>query len=336
MSIPTLDKTWQFDVNNVYPATGVVADELKIVLLAIKNKLKGFGTLPWTVVGSSDSVTAGIDATDRWTTTANIVFGGTPFSWIVLKQTGLLANFQILLSCNVSGSDERRLTSYLSPNAGFTGGSINARPTATDEAIMSTGTGNGIGSGYGGGATYNRIVNVLQSTDGQCTRVIIYGSSGTPVALWMFDKLKNPVSGLTYPAVGCILSASTSSPSVPLYANLNEVNYVASSTPGGAALAMMTTEGRAYYDGGGFQHADPLGTWWTSPGDLNGKWPIFPVAIHNYDGGGSKGRLGTLFDFYGGSASVASGNSYPANGTFLAAQVGHFIHPWNGTVPRIT
>jgi hypothetical protein len=338
MSLPAIAKTWQYDVNNILEPSGNDSNDAKTTLLAIKNKLIGFGTLPWTVLGSSDSVTAALDATDRWTTISNIVFASAgSHSWIVLKQAGLLTNFQLLISCNTSESHAGRLLTYLSPNAGFTGGSTTTRPTATDEVQMSTGSGNGLGGAFAGYGQFRRLLHVMQSTDGQCTRIVVHGDNGKAVGWWILDKLKSPVTGLTYPAVGLVLSqvGAPAQVNAMQYEYVNESNYVACRTPGGAAKTMISEEGRGYKDISSLQQTDLLGQFFTFPGDTNGKWPIAPVAAFNLDGGGSRGRLGTFFDMWGGSTAVGEGYSYPADGSFQYAQFGNFIFPWNGTVPVI-
>ena len=63
-------------------------------LLLLKNSLKALQGQAWTVQASSDASTAGHDAVDRWVDTNDLIRktflnDGDPFSWIVLRQTGI-------------------------------------------------------------------------------------------------------------------------------------------------------------------------------------------------------------------------------------------------------
>jgi hypothetical protein len=104
------------------------------------------GSGRWTVVGSSDGVTAALDAVDRWRgtpytgnfadvgTAAKLVraASGTPHSWVVLKSPDALGPYYLILDYSTS-ADNRIAVIY--SKATPTGGSITARPTATDEWV---------------------------------------------------------------------------------------------------------------------------------------------------------------------------------------------------------
>lgn len=69
MTMPTLDKTWQFAINNTKPTlSGGYTYDFKTIMLAIKKSLTSFASSPWVVTGSSNATTAGMDAVDRWPT----------------------------------------------------------------------------------------------------------------------------------------------------------------------------------------------------------------------------------------------------------------------------
>jgi hypothetical protein len=73
MPLPSLDKTWLYDPNVAYPAQGTAAADYKRMLRGIKNSLKAFASNAWTVVGSSNSSAAGLDAVDRWSADSDLV-----------------------------------------------------------------------------------------------------------------------------------------------------------------------------------------------------------------------------------------------------------------------
>lgn len=134
-----LEKTWYTDLNYQADNDTTAAFLAKSVLWAWKAFLKGeigvVATGLWTCEGSSDSVTAGMDATDRWGATfdgTKIVraSGAVAHSWIVLKSPNAMGPYRICIQYN-STLDEKCVVVF--SKASFTGGSITARPTATDE-----------------------------------------------------------------------------------------------------------------------------------------------------------------------------------------------------------
>jgi hypothetical protein len=144
----TLERTWQHAWNQV-PIDNTTNLKLSQSLLQFwKSLLKGAITLTnaggttigspsglWTVAGSSDSSTAGMDAVDRLTDITKWVraTAGSPHSWIVLKGPtsgyGPAAPYVILDYSSTSDGSINIAISKAAP----TGGSTTARPTATDE-----------------------------------------------------------------------------------------------------------------------------------------------------------------------------------------------------------
>lgn len=142
------ERTWGFSANNLYSPSSL-ADTAKFTLWFIKAVLTGqigglTGTGLWTVEGSSDAVTGGMDGVDRWTSTytpsliVRAAAQGTAHSWIVIKSpvlsTGVTA--RILLDY-VSSVDQTALCNH-SRNA-FTGGSNLNGPSGTGVGAL-TGT----------------------------------------------------------------------------------------------------------------------------------------------------------------------------------------------------
>lgn len=94
----------------------------------------------WTCLGSSDGVTAGLDGTDRWTTTftpSKIVgaASGTAHSWIALREA--TSGYDIVIDTNSVGIGTVGLYATKS-STGLTGGSTTTRPAAAgdSEAFM--------------------------------------------------------------------------------------------------------------------------------------------------------------------------------------------------------
>lgn len=152
--IPALSKTWSsrmnvpFGSNNTTTAliTQFAAWSLKQHLI---NAHTADGTLygtraansVWTVVGSSDGSTAGMDGTDRWTTTftaSKIVRAstGSAHSWIVLQNS--TSGYQMCIDMNSTSSGGNCNIIFARSSGGFTGGNTTTRPTASANEEFNT------------------------------------------------------------------------------------------------------------------------------------------------------------------------------------------------------
>lgn len=320
MSLPALSKTWQYSVNNTITATGTYSNTARNAIYSIKNALVSFGTLPWTVVSSS-SGTGTSGASDLWASSANIIgdTAGSNHSWIRLRQTGIATNFELLLDC--VSSDLSSGTLVISPSAGFvTGGTATDRPTASDEIVLISAT---TWMCTPGSNDQNIIVNIMQSTDGQCTRVITC-SQTTVTGFWMFDKPNSPTTGWTNPSVSFAYATASD---VPL------ISYLSSNTAylrgkGSTTFNLsITSEATS---------ASPLVTYLTSLNDIDSTMPLFTLGLVSLTAS-HRGRHGSLFDLWYTLASpCANGDNFPADSSKTFAVFGDIVVPWNGTTPTIT
>lgn len=323
MPMPTLAKTWQHSQVSV-SALGSLALQNADTMFRLKNALVSFGTLPWTVVSSSDSSTAG--ASDKWLAAANCVWAnsGSNHSWIVLKQTGIASNFQICIDLNVSAVNGSQIALIVSPSAGFTGGSITARPTATDEAALYTAR----TWSYGTAAAAQQFT-YMQSTDGQCTRFIVW-KGAVAAACWVLDKpqgLPASLSGWASPFVALVQGTSGGDFDAATYANLNGGSgnnlRLRADSSGTVASCFLAAEGSSATAG---QNQ-------TVANEASSEWPLAPVAVTS-DTNQARGRWGYLADCWLGSTTPVSGDVYPASGTKTLITVGDLVLPWdNSTVP---
>jgi hypothetical protein len=218
MALPSLQKEWQggttlsgIDLVNVVVSGTSSEDLAKNAIFQIKDALTTFNANPWTVAGSSDSSASSMDGTDRWVDTGDLVYrttGGTAFSWIVLEQSQINTNFQVLFGLdNTSSSDSNRHDLYISvsPAAGFgtaasgTDGSTTALPTATDEHVVNGTT----ESWYGDwSSNFGTMVSCFSSTDGECTRIIASDeSTGIPFMRMNFEVPRLPDSTWENPCI---------------------------------------------------------------------------------------------------------------------------------------
>jgi len=320
MALPTLTKAWQHNVNNAISALGSALADNRRLLRSIKNALVGFGNNPWTVRYSSSSVVAGTagDGVDRWSADSDLVWAAAASarSWIVLRQTGVATNYELLLSCEAASGTGTTLMAVISFSAGFTGGSTTARPTATDEQILLN------GANWGGAASDQATRwSVMQSTDGQCTRMILC-IAGVVTAYWLFEKPANPSTGWTNPSVSYMVAAA---PTIgALSAQTSVLGKMRNSSTTGNVV--ITCEGNASFQ-------IPTDTVYGNiANEITGEWNMVPLGFESYTVG-VRGRHGTFQDMWMGSTSIPTGDVYPNDGPPSSAQFvqfGNLIFPWNG------
>jgi len=336
MPLPTLEKTYQYarasaisTINNRLVTTGSGSNDQKTILLRIVNDLIGF-TNGWTVVGSSDSVASGMAGINRWAAIANLVFvtsGGTAHSWIVLSN----ATVQICLDCTSpfggSGVNAAFMNVMMSVNAGFTGGSITARPTATDEVQVLPVTTNvnfldGAGSSTPTARDY--ITSVVMSNDKEITRVMIRIPNSRYSVNFFVEKVKNPVSGWTYPWIarwGAMASGNATS-----YGNCNDVVSVTGLSPGGVMHMHQSSEGYI---------SSMVGELLSTPNEISNSWEMFPVGLVCATVG-FRGFHGRRFDTYWVLDAHQDGDTFPGDGTRTWLVIGDQVIPWNGSTPLLS
>lgn len=320
MALPTLAKTWQFDVNQTIAAQGSALATGKAIMFALKESLIGFAQNPWTVSGSSDSSTAGMDSVDRWVTAGNIVNSSSNHSWIVLRQTGIASNYEVCIDFGTSGNT---ITLAASASAGFTGGSTTARPTATDEAILIS---NNI---YMSGVDTTHQLHVMQATDGSCTRVIVWRGGTNLCTFFLFDKAANTVTGWTNPCIS--IAQCTTSGIAMTYSSLT-LGTSSFGRYSGNFTALWTSES---VGGSIFPELTNIGTVANS---IDNSWSFFPIGIASTTAG-NRGRHGSMVDIWWRPISVSDGDTFPnssSNRQFVA--FGPLIFPWTNStdVPLIT
>ena len=327
MALPSLELTWQWNLNQAFDVEANAVLTYQKMMFAIKESLVGFASSPWTVVGSSDTSPGnfGMDNVDRWTSYDKVVYnGGSGGAWIVLKQTNLSSNFQLLLFFGSPGwgdTQASRIEMFVSPNAGFTGGSENGRPTATDE------TGGTMVWFNNTQSPFQSVVHVQQSDDGTATRVFLM-YSGYCVGYWNFQKVVDATAGWTIPVIWNFTSAGNNS-NIITYGNFNQ-------SPNLTGARFASTNTAVYLTGEGFGDG-VIGENYSVANQLDNSYPILPMGIACTTEG-FKGRHGRLQDIWWGQASVPpanSGTTYPADGSRQFIQFGHMVFPWNGSAPII-
>jgi len=279
------------------------------------------GAGAWTVVGSSDSITAGMDTVDRWTDESKLVWNsdGLAHSWIVLKQTGINAGgsgFQMCIDLNDISTDSEYITVVVSYSSGFTGGAITNRPTATtaDQFVLIN---NGLwGPNIKEGGT--RKLVVCKTSDGACNRVYISFDS-TFRSMWFLDLPQNYPIEWTTPLFAKVNIN-------PTYANLSNALGIQVPVNGYLRSAYAFCEG----DSTGpltenviYQRPDALGNWIALP---------IGVAVENTT---SHGYLGNFYDFWFIASSLPDGDYVRGTGEpWYFIILSDVVQPYDGEVFR--
>jgi hypothetical protein len=333
MALPTLNKTWLFSPNNV-DAVGTPFTGYGTLMYAWKVALTTLGSNPWTVVLSSDGST-NVGPADYWlnATDANVHGNGVTHSWIVLRQAALGGGSGLEICVDLrknGGGAETIMEVYVSTSAGFTGGTLANRPTATDEVHTADGAGRHNWTDAIDLTVNPAKLHVAMSDDGTVTRWWIYVNGYCP-CFYSIEEPKDAVSGWTdaWFCVACVdWYASTNFR--PTYAYLNDINTNTAARVNAAKVKMyLTSEGFI---------SSMCGQTQTYVNDLDGSaWPFFPIGLFCTTGG-ARGRHGMLTDLWWGSTTRVDGDHYPADLTRQFAQVGDLVVPWvgDGTIMQTT
>lgn len=326
MALPTLTKVWQFSNNNALTVGATAQESQRKLMFKIKQILVGFTTLPWTVVASSNGVVA--NSSDNWNALGDVVFGSgsNARSWIVLKQTGIASNFQILIAANngaLAVTDGDFGLIRVSPSAGFTSlTSTTANPSATDVYTVNT---NNYWS-WTDGSAFASVVHGQQSNDGECTRIVVCVGGASKV-VYMFEKLKNPVTGMTNPTVSVAVTNVGGGVAASVANLVSATTYCRGMDVATTMDMCMTTE---------VLNANVIS--FAVANEICAAWPLVPVGVASTTVG-KRGRHGNLQDAWFGStvtASVPDGSTYPNDTTRQFAQFGILVLPWDGSVVTMT
>jgi hypothetical protein len=340
MALPSLDKTWQFNVNNkrgnIPPPSGSNLEDHRDMMFMIKQSLIGetFAgvSLGWTGVWSVESSNAGdgvdFGVGDRWVNTNDIVWAntGVNHSWIVFRQAATGQEFCV----DCDSTESRRITLTWSPAArygaahGGTDGTATDRPTASDEmTLRDPATQLWIGGQQG---EFAACIHTMISTDGECTRVIAQIQNETSL-FWLFDLAKNPVSGWTNPSIATVLGSINSTASITEIYDLvdNDVTY---GIHGSIPMTMyMGIEGVIL---------EPITDSFYMPtaNEIDGSWPMLPIGLIS-EVAGARGRHGEVYDLWFGAQNQQPGTTYPDNLTRQFVYFDEIILPWDGSAPQV-
>jgi hypothetical protein len=356
MSLPSLEKTYTFNVNQYLHLAANASDTNKQFLLTLVNSMIGLSSGNWTCVGSSDGA-GNYDAVDgsahasRWSTINELVWNdpGSNHSWIVLEQaTGSTigaGNPQICISLPyfTNGALYGRGIIEMSPSGLFTGGTATARPDATDKVNCSprnTGWGDSLlnlpsTTRYFGdnvsASTGNRssYLHVIGSNDGEVLHIVGCASSNV-FLYWSISKVKNPATTNWNKPWVATTSYTQYDDIVSVTYPYSYYNYMqtylngASTSLAFTGLCYHIPENLTKYQISSINTYD----------QQSNKFPLTQIGLYSYNSP-NRGRKGILFDTYWGLRVLSVGYAYPGDGSNLWAQFGDFVIPWNGSIIKV-
>jgi hypothetical protein len=308
-SLPDRSKAWRAFGNSVQSSEATGSAHAAQAWVIVKNLFLGGGMV---CAGSSNSVAAGMDGVDRIISKANVVSasGAVAHSWQVLECVA--DGWQVLIDFNTANNWTATLV--WSPGGLFTGGSVTARPTASDEIVNRSALDWCIGN-----ATNKINWTLIVSEDGQ--NFILTGGITTGLAVsWMMGRLENPRSWLTLPFYCNQMAAVTLT--VARYTNPSGGNHEAFSVRTVTSAFIARCRCSADFQGSGFTSS------LTGANSFTGGYDVVQTGLIQY-GNPDQGRLGTLPDHLFCSA-LAHGtiSQDPARLSVVAIQMGPWVLPW--------
>lgn len=362
MALPTLDKTWFFNVNNKR-ATAANLSWHQNLMFALKNILinnspaiawtnaAGSPAAPagiWTVDHSCDSTTAGTpaDGVDRWVTAGNLVWDRPidPHSWIVFN-TGINGGSgQVLIDLDNNNSSSvnsvpESIRVSISPGGLYTGGTTTAAPTASDEVTeLTRGTTAGWWAGGQTGTGVDSAFHVLMSSDGAEMRIFMYRTN-VCYSIWVIGEAKNLPSGVAANAYGSIWSTTQNTPEEAgethdqnngwLHGNFNNARAQSGNLCKIVYLNYPSSSGNQ-------------SLWANSiiPGigdEVSDETVFGELSMWDTDSAGARGPKGTMQDIWVVTNARANGDTFPADGSRQFHKVAANVAvPWNGSIPENT
>lgn len=327
MALPSVEKTWEVSLNNRMGGSGSADTDHRYALLNIYQTLLGFTNNPFTLVMSSDANTFGTPG-PGWSVYTDLDWAQTGNrSWAVLQRPN--TGGQILFHCyanNTSTYYYQVMEVTFSPSGGYTGGSLTAAPSATDERTMLSG--NYLDPWYfgQGSATRRLSMHYRHSTDGKHTYCFFTSLGRCNQVLFMTTPEDAPASWTLPHLAAMVPDAGTDAENCDygeFYSNQRFVGKdVAAGSNLSASMVIPSYDGVAF----GAVLGDP------SYFDSNNEFNMTSIQLGTTLGG-AYGLLGRMPDIWAGPTTRGTGDTYPANGDRDFAQFGDFIVPWDGTVP---
>ncbi len=328
------------DVTTALRVAQSIVFSLKSFIKGVKTGTTGTsGTPPvgsvWTVVGSSDGATAGLDGTDRWTNTFDATkllraAAASNHSWIVMQSPSTISTlgvpFYLLISLGTN-SDARILVR--ASKTAFTGGSITADPTSVDSTDFSV---------------FNLLADI-NAQPSRCTYVtdavgnffVVWSRNGIGVFHTMIAfQAWTPMVGDAYPFTIIFDSRAAQRGALDSVGAV----YSASAANTGEGCAMRSPTGSVINGSGeGTGIMFPQSASWANRTNVNqgtGRHDAVACITYFYQSTGSIGGVrGIIPDWWIANSSKPVGNCEPTVGDTEHMMVGNTYVPNGGVAPTM-
>jgi len=327
MPLPSVEKIWQhYHISNEVLGTNTLCLN-DFFLRFIGAVTAAFGSHPWMVAGSSDGVAANMTGTNLLLAQNDFHHAdpGTLHSWIVFH----LDQVPVYLCFDFNSTDDDILTIVMS-QAGFTGGTITARPTAVDQIILNNGGawGGRLGNGTDGGQLRGHL---MYSSDGQAFRMVIM-NGGVAASFLLVERPGAATPGWDDPVIGAFKGLSQHfALEDTLLGVYNFFNGQTWKSWGPVGLMPMTSSLECPGDD---LAPKPVAFKFNGANEISGEYPVQRIGLYHYDTIGQRGRHGYVHDLWVTNAVLQNGDTMPDDGPPSSKQlvvIGDLVFPGDGT-----
>lgn len=338
MSFPAMTQTRSSRMNQPYAANAVQLDLAQSVIFSLIQNLidtAAGGTLTGTrdadsvyvVKGSSNSVSVSLAGVNHITARTNLVWAAasSPHSWIWLEK----GDTQIVIDC-INATNTNIVIAASRLGVPFTGGTINDRPTSTEEYLWSTTSTGNAPVNYLADTTVASTCNTHFVT-GEDEQFCFFASrAGTGVVFLTIALLKT--TGADVSDVRNTFWVGSASTGGRGSCKASEIANAAGGCVGRSPNGLTTV------NTGGMQGVRAGGTDMTGAGSyttdaLSGKYNATACAVWAGNSGAQYAYRGILPDLY--TTNAAVGEPITLAGVVTRTVIGDFIWPCPGVAPTV-
>lgn len=331
MALPTLVKTYEFQVNQVVAGNASQTIQNQNLMWALSEGIRGNGS-GWTdnantPLGGAPTGAWTLVSSNTWTSAAALVWNttGNAHSWAVFENAN---GQQFCIDLNLAAGSNFACSLVLFPTGIGTAGTGTARPSATDESVQLT------LANWGATSTTSTqtVLNVVLATDSEVIFVNMWRSSGSCCWGSIQAPPGNPIAGTwTGNEMASFWNATTNSGTLQ-----HSIQQMLQNTQ--AAARPTATDGRHFF---AIESGWELGGAASSqnvPNDADGAFNFYPIGCLSTTVG-QRGRNFSLIDCWMTQDVNAQGSTFPDSTPGPAKQflkVGDGVMVWNQSTPTLT
>jgi len=338
MTFPAMTQTRNSRMNQPYAANAVQLDLAQSVIFSIIQNLldtAATGTLTgtrnaasvWTVKGSSNSVSVSLVGVNHIAARTNLVWAaaGAAHSWIWLEK----GNTQIVIDC-INATNTNIVIAGTRVAAPFTGGTVNDRPTSTEEYLWATTTTGNAPQNFLADTTTGATcyTSFVAGTDEQFTFWAHRAGTGVVFLTISLMKTTGADAGDLRNTFWVGNAQSTGRGSCTAVQIANGAGGVVGRSPNG--LTVVNTGGMQGLRAGG---TDMTGGAAYTTDAFSGKYNATACAVWAGNSGAQYAYRGILPDLY--TTNAAVGEPISLAGVITRTVVGDFVWACPGVAPTV-